>query len=68
MDGITNRGAFTVDEFREWAGGISRTLFYREVAAGHIRIRKIGRRSVVTLPDAIKWRDGLPDAGLADVA
>lgn len=64
---LGNRGALTVDEFCEWLG-VGRSLFYREVAAGRIRLRKIGRKSVVTVPDALTYRDSLPDAGLADVA
>jgi hypothetical protein len=49
-----NRGAMTVDEFCSWAS-IGRSKFYQEVAEGRITIRKIGRKSVVTLtpPDFV---------------
>ena len=49
----------TVDEFCSWAS-IGRSKFYQEVAEGRITIRKIGRKSVVTLTDAITWLDSLP--------
>lgn len=54
-----NRGALTVDEFCGWAS-IGRSKFYEEVKAGRIVLRKIGRKSVVTMPDAISWINSLP--------
>lgn len=54
----------SVDEFCAWAS-IGRSKFYREVAADRIRLRKIGRKSVVTMPDALAWLSSLPDAGLS---
>lgn len=57
-----NRGAMTVDEFCSWAS-IGRSKFYQEVAEGRIAIRKIGRKSVVTLSDAMTWLDSLPHGG-----
>lgn len=54
-------GNFTVNEFLAWAK-IGRTKFYAEVQAGNIKIRKIGRKTVVTGPDALAYRDGLPEA------
>ncbi|MEP3277055.1 MAG: DNA-binding protein [Stappiaceae bacterium] len=56
-----NRGALTVDEFCGWAS-IGRTKFYQEVNEGRIKIRKIGRKSVITMPDALKWVSSLPEA------
>lgn len=55
------RGAFTVDEFLGWAS-LGRTRFYDEVKAGRIKLRKIGRKSVVTMPDAMDWLNSLPEA------
>ena len=54
-----DRGALSVDEFCAWAS-IGRSKFYREVSDGRIRLRKIGRKSVVTMPDAVAWLDTLP--------
>lgn len=55
----TDRGAMTVDQFCSWAS-IGRRKFYQEVSAGHITIRKVGRKSIVTLPDALSWLESLP--------
>lgn len=54
-----NRGAFTVDEFCGWAR-IGRSKFYQEVQKGRLTLRKIGRKSVVTLADAKTWLNNLP--------
>jgi hypothetical protein len=64
---LESRGALTVDEFCGWAS-IGRSKFYQEVADGRIRLRKVGRKSVVTVPDARAWLDSLPDGRRADAA
>lgn len=51
--------AFTVDEFCA-AYGVGRSLFYQEVKAGHLAIRKVGRRTLVHKTDADAWLDSLP--------
>lgn len=56
-----NRGALTVDEFCGWAA-IGRNKFYEEVKSGRIKLRKVGRKSVVTMTDAIEWLNSLPVA------
>ena len=58
---LDDRGAMSVDEFCGWAS-IGRSKFYQEVGAGRIRLRKIGRKSVVTMPDALAWLSNLPVA------
>lgn len=55
------RGAMTVDEFCGWAA-IGRNKFYEEVKAGRLTMRKIGRKSVVTLAEAEAWLNSLPVA------
>ena len=55
------RGAMTVDEFCGWAR-IGRSKFYQEVQEGRLRLRKIGRKSVVTHADAVSWLNSLPEA------
>ncbi len=59
MDVQKFSGAMTVNEFLSWAS-IGRTKFYQEHAAGRLRIRKIGRKTVVTMADAQAWLDALP--------
>ena len=39
---------------------ISRTAFYREVAAGRLPLTKIGKASRVAIDDAEAWASSLP--------
>lgn len=55
------RGAFSVDEFCAWAR-IGRSKFYQEIQQGRLRLRKIGRKSIVTVADAEPWLQNLPEA------
>jgi hypothetical protein len=64
---LESRGALSVDEFTSWSG-IGRSKFYKEVAEGRLRLRKVGRKSVVTVPDALAWLENLPDGGCAHAA
>jgi len=56
-----SRGALSVNAFCAWAG-IGRSKFYAEVRAGRIRVRKLGKRTLITMSDAQAWLDGLPEA------
>jgi excisionase family DNA binding protein len=40
--------------------GLGRSKFYQEVAAGRIRLRKCGRRTLVSTDDMEAWAGGLP--------
>jgi hypothetical protein len=40
--------------------GIGRTRFYQEVKTGRLRVRKVGRRTIVTSDDADEWLSNLP--------
>ena len=40
--------------------GIGRTRFYQEVKTGRLRVRKVGRRTIVTSDDAEDWLNRLP--------
>jgi len=55
------KGAMSINEFLEWSS-ISRSKFYQEVKEGKLRIRKIGRKSIVTTTDAETWLSNLPDS------
>ena len=61
MNAYSLRGNLSAKEFMEW-GGIGRTKFYEEVNSGRITLRKIGSKSVVTMPDALAWLNALPVA------
>ena len=47
MEFLENKGALTVDEFCGWAS-IGRSKLYNEVTEGRLRLRKVGRKSVIT--------------------
>ena len=58
----SERGALTVDEFCGWASS-GRSKFYQEDNEGRIKLRKVGRKSIITLSDANAWLESLPEAG-----
>ncbi|MCK1542043.1 helix-turn-helix domain-containing protein [Bradyrhizobium sp. 179] len=59
--------ALTVDEFcREYR--IGRTTFYQQVRLGHLRVRKIGKRSLIATEDAEAWFRTLDVAEPASLA
>jgi excisionase family DNA binding protein len=55
------RTAYSVDEFCA-AAAIGRTTFYREVAAGRIRVVKCGRRTLVPATETEAWLGRLATA------
>ncbi len=63
----SDRGAMGVDAFCAWAG-IGRSKFYGEVSAGRIKLRKIGRKSIVTMNDAQTCLDSLPTFNVTEAA
>lgn len=40
--------------------GISRSQFYRELAAGRINARKVGKRTIVPMDEIRRWVENLP--------
>ncbi len=52
-----NTSDYSVKDFC-YSYSISRTTFYREVYAGHIRTRKYGHRTFVSQSDAQRWIQG----------
>jgi excisionase family DNA binding protein len=51
--------AFTISDVGKRAG-IGRTLIYSEIAAGRLRARKVGRRTVILSADLAAWLKALP--------
>jgi hypothetical protein len=51
-------GCFRMPDFLAWAG-ISRTKAYAEVKAGRLRLVKCGRRTLIRVDEAERWRDAL---------
>jgi len=61
MNNLPHKGAFSVNEFLAWSS-IGRTVFYREVNLGRLKINKIGHKTVVTAENATAWLNSLPEA------
>ncbi|MER8845778.1 DNA-binding protein [Mesorhizobium australicum] len=59
MESTTTRGAMSVAEFQHWAS-IGRSKLYQEISAGRLQVRKIGRKTVVTMREAEAWLANLP--------
>ncbi len=57
----TPQGNFTIPDFLRWAR-IGRSKAYEEIAAGRLRIVKCGRRTLVPVEEAARWRDALRPA------
>ncbi len=53
-------GAFSILQFCNWAG-IGRSLAYKEIESGQLKIKKVGRRTLVTMDAARDWLSGLSD-------
>jgi hypothetical protein len=51
----TSRGAMSIAEFGKWAGGIGKTLIYKEIGQGRLVVRKAGRRTLISYADAEQW-------------
>ena len=54
-------GALTLNEFLAWAR-IGRTKAYEEIDAGRLKIRKLGRKTLILRTDAEAWLEALPEA------
>jgi len=57
-------GAFDIMGFCGWAG-ISRTQAFKEIAAGRLKVRRIGKKPVVPIEEARAWLNGLPSEKVA---
>lgn len=51
--------AFEVNEFCRLYS-IGRTTFYEQIKAGHLKVRKVGTKTLVLAEDAQSWLAGLP--------
>ena len=60
----SRRLAFSVQEAAK-AIGISRSSIYLEIGQRRLRVRKIGRRSVISEADLKAWFDALKENGTA---
>lgn len=60
METMEQRGAMSIETFCQWSG-IGRSLVYKEIEAGRLRIKKVGRRTIITSEAAGSWLAALPD-------
>lgn len=60
MSAPSEFGAMSIETFCEWVG-IGRSLAYREIDAGRLKIRKVGRRTLITREAASNWLSSLPE-------
>lgn len=60
----TAKAAYTIAEFGA-SHGIGKSLIYEEIAAGRLKTRKVGRRTIILAQDAAAWREALPDGRAA---
>ena len=51
--------AYTIDDFCR-LHRVGRTFTYQEIAAGRLKIRKAGRKTLIFPEDAAEWRESLP--------
>jgi hypothetical protein len=54
---IEVRPAYRIMEFCK-AFGIGRTQAYLEIAAGRLKVYKVGKLTMIAGEDALAWRDG----------
>jgi predicted DNA-binding transcriptional regulator AlpA len=59
-----SRRAFSIPEFCS-RYGVGRSTAYNEIKAGRLKIRKCGRRTIITDEDGEEWLRSLPRARTA---
>ncbi|MCF4124955.1 MULTISPECIES: helix-turn-helix domain-containing protein [Methylobacterium] len=67
MNNTEQYGAMSIEDFCRWAG-IGRSLAYKEIEAGRLRIKKVGRRTLITMDAARAWLANLPDGDAGNAA
>lgn len=55
------RLAYSVDELTS-ASCLGRSKIYEEIAAGRLKVRKVGKRTLILHGDALAWLKSLPAA------
>jgi excisionase family DNA binding protein len=57
-----NRRAYSINEFSE-RNGIGRTTVYAEIKDKRLKVRKVGRRTIITAEAEDDWLRALPEGG-----
>ena len=45
------------------SAGVGRTLIFQEIRAGRLKVRKVGSRTIILVPDLENWLNALPAKG-----
>lgn len=53
--------AYTLPEL-VYESGVGRSKIYQEIAAGRLKVRKLGKRTIALHDDAMSWLQSLPAA------
>jgi hypothetical protein len=65
MQNDNQKLAYSIDNVKKLTG-IGRSLVFEEIKAGHLLVRKIGRRTIVLHTDLSAWLSSLPDKRSGD--
>jgi len=59
MQNIAQKLAYSIDDIVKLAG-VGRSLLFEEIKAGHLLVKKAGRRTLVLDADLNAWLSNLP--------
>ena len=59
-DGASHPIAYSIRDFRKQIGGPSNSFLYEEIRAGKLKVRKMGRRSIVLHDEGVEYAKSLP--------
>lgn len=54
------QNAFTIDEFGQRNGNLSRATVYRLISAGKLEAKKVLSKTVILVEEEQRWRASLP--------
>ncbi|MEO3385106.1 DNA-binding protein [Mesorhizobium sp. CAU 1741] len=60
---VGGKVAYRINEFCA-AFGVGKSLVFEEIAAGRLRTKKAGRRTLIPARDASAWLEALPEGRL----
>ena len=61
MDKLPSKGAFTVNQFLDWAS-VGRTSAYAAISRGELKAVKFGHKTLIPYEAAQAWLEALPEA------
>ncbi|MFO0389953.1 MAG: helix-turn-helix domain-containing protein [Alphaproteobacteria bacterium] len=61
MNALNDKALYSVTEVIELVG-IGRTMLYKEIRAGRLKIRKCGKRTLILATELNRWLESLPES------